>query len=695
MRRIAGALRGDFAIAAHPAWGYGLLCALGICLPLVAGVVTGHVREGAVMALGGYLTVFGDAPGLPYGERARKLLLTAFMVTLGTGLGQLIQPWPWLAVVVVGLVAAAGAYWPVISVPSVLAVTLTYFAPSSTGPLVHMEIAAAGGLLATALLVALWPVRRLQPLREAFEEVGAALADLLVAAGRAPLSDESWESLRRRVVTAKDHAARAFSLYRVSQEDDRALERLLATLDRVFTETVALRVLRAAAVQADLDTGWTEELDGAVEALARALREAVALGGSAAVPEAMDAAGRFADRAELARRAAHAGEAPLPAAVLLAQVRRCLDRLGTAARSISQQAVEAVEVGPRLPRFGRPRKPMFSTGYHPLRLGLAVTLAMALMLLAHERYAKWFVVTVLVSLRPAYRDTVDRVTLRVLGTAVGAAGAAVVLAIAPGHVYLIVFIGACAVLGFAFKGASYGYWMIFSTPLSLMLSDFATPLDWGAAAARVTLTVAGGALALAFSRMLWPRGHRARLTARIVDTLERHAALARSLIDPDPAEVRAGISAAGDAAVRLSNSLDWLDKEPGGSAPQRLRDAVTAARRLRDNARVLLAVPEPVEESGPAATVLDMVADRLENVADAVRTGRPQARADDLDRVLDELGAHVDLLAARRLDEVAEGAADQMTEVRRGIRHAAAAQPALKGLSAEALRLASLTAPRR
>lgn len=695
MRRITEALRGDFAIAGRPAWGYGLLCALGICLPLLSGVLLGHPREGAAMALGGYLTVFGDAPGLPYGERTRKLLTTALMITLGAGLGQLIQPWPWLAVVVVGLVAAAGAYWQVISIPSVLALALTYFAPPGTGVPVHMAITAAGGLLVTALLVVLWPVRRLQPLRAAFEEAGTALADLLVAAGRAPLSDESWEPLRHRAVTTRRDAARAFSLYRVSPEDDRALERLLTTFNRLFQETVALRVLRAAAVQADLGAEWTEDLHTAVEALARALREAVTLGGSAAVPEAMDAIARFGGRVAEIRRAAHVGEAPLPPAVLLGQIRRCLDRIGTAVRSMSQQAVEAVEVGPRLPRFHRLRKPVFSTGHHPVRLGLAVTTAMALMLLAHEHYAKWFVVTVIVSLRPAYRDTVDRVTLRVLGTAVGAVGAAAVLAIAPGHLYLVVFIGICAVLGFAFRGASYGWWTIFSTPLSLMLSDFTMPLDWGAAAARVALTVAGGALALFSARLLWPRGHRARLTGGIVDTLERHAALVRSLIDQDPDVVRSRISSAADAAGRLTESLDRLDKEPGGSAPQRLRDAVTAARRLRDNALALFAVPAPAEDSGPTVTVLDMVADRLENVAEAARTGRPEAPSDDLDRVLDDLGAHVDLLAARRLDEVTEGDPDRMTGIRREIMHAAAAQPTLRGLSTEALRLASLTAPRR
>ncbi|WP_406319294.1 FUSC family protein [Streptosporangium sp. NBC_01639] len=695
MRKIAEALRGDFVISHRPAWGYGLLCALGICLPLLLGVVLGHVPQGAAMALGGYLTIFGDAPGLPYGERTRKLLVATLMVTLGTGLGALIQPYPWPAVAVVGLAAMAGAYWPMISISSVLAVVLSYFAPSSMSAPAHMGVAAAGGLLMTLLLVGLWPVRRLRPLREAFEEAGEALADLLEAVGQDRLSDEGWEELRRRAVTARDGAARAFSLYWVSEEDSRALDRLLATLTRIFHETVALRVLRAAAVQTDIRTEWTAELDEAVLALARALREAMTAGDSAAVPEALGAMGRFAERVEEIRLSAHAGGAPLPAAVLLGQIRRCLDRIGTAVRSVAQRAVEGVEVGPRLPRFGRLRKPVFSSGPHPLRLGLAVTLAMALMLLAHEHYAKWFVVTVIVGLRPAYRDTVERVVLRATGTAVGATGAAVVLAVAPGQSYLIVFITVCAALGFAFRGASYGYWMVFATPLSLMLSDFSLRLDWAAAAVRVVLTIAGGALALVFARLLWPRGQRAELTGRAVAMLEEHAALVRSLIDQDPDEVRARSFSAGEAAGRFSDSLDRLDKEPGGSAPRRLRDAVAAARRLRDNALALFALPPPGEESGPAATVLDMVADRLENVAEAVGTDRPEAPADDLDAILDELGAHVDVLTERRLDEVAEGAADEMTGVRRGIRHAAAAQPALRGLSAEALRLASLIAPRR
>ncbi|WP_436758671.1 FUSC family protein [Streptosporangium sp. V21-05] len=716
MRGLTGALRADFRLSGRPAWGYGLLCAVVICLPLMLGVLLGHLQMGASVALGGYLTLFGDAPGRPYGDRVRGLLVTTTAVTLGVGLGALIQAGPPpVAVVVVGLVAAAGVYWPALGTPAVLSVTLAYFALPGMGVPLHMGVTAAGGLLAVLVVVAVWPVRRLRPLRRAVEEAGTALADLLAAGGRAPLADESWEPLRQRAVTALKDLDRALSLHRISVEDDRSPERLPATLTRVFQQTIALRVLRAAAVEAGIGTEWVRELDEAVGALARALREAALLGGSSEIPEALAAIGRFADRVDEIRATARAGGAPLPAAVLVGQVRQGVDRIAMAVRSVARQATEGVEVGPRLPRFVRPRRPAVSEGHHPVRVGLAVITAMTLMALVHEHYAKWFVVTVAVSLRPAYRDTVERVLLRVLGTAVGAVAAAVVLAVAPGHLYLTLFISVCAALGFALRGSGYGYWAIFSTPLSLMLSDFSLPLDWGAAAARVGLTVAGGAVALVFARLLWPRGHRARLTTRIAEMLDSHAVLVRSLIDRDPAQMDARSFAAADAAGRLADSLDLLDKEPGGSAPRRLRESLTAAGRLRDNALALLAVPPPEEGAGPTVTVLDLVADRLEKVAEAVRTEEAGVPPDDLDAVLDELGAYVDALAARRLDELAELAelaepaepadpadpadpredvADRMTGLRRRVRHAAAAQPALRGLGAEAIRLAALTTPR-
>ena len=171
----------------------------------------------------------------------------------------------------------------------------------------------------------------------------------------------------------------------------------------------------------------------------------------------------------------------------------------------------------------------------------------------------------------------------------------------------------------------------------------------------MALTVAGGALALLFARLLWPRENRALLTGRIVDMLEKHAALVRSLTDQGPDEVRAKVDSAADAADRLSRvpgpvgqgargqrAAETQGRGDGGpeAAGQRAHAARGAAAR---------------RGAGPTVTVLDMVADRLERVAEAVRAERPEAPPDDLDSVLDELGAHVDGLAARRMDEAGRG----------------------------------------
>ena len=83
-----------------------------------------------------------------------------------------------------------------------------------------MAVTAAGGLLVTLLVVVVWPVRRLQPLHRALRKAGTAVADLLEAseARTLALGRELGGCCAPGGHRAND-AARAFSLYRVSDED--------------------------------------------------------------------------------------------------------------------------------------------------------------------------------------------------------------------------------------------------------------------------------------------------------------------------------------------------------------------------------------------------------------------------------------------------------------------------------------------
>src|SRR4051812_50157971 len=76
---------------------YGLVSAIGVAAPLLAGVLTGHTAMSVLVALGAFYVALA-APGGPYGARARALLVTVAVVTVFTWLGGSLSGHPWLAV---------------------------------------------------------------------------------------------------------------------------------------------------------------------------------------------------------------------------------------------------------------------------------------------------------------------------------------------------------------------------------------------------------------------------------------------------------------------------------------------------------------------------------------------------------------------------------------------------------------------
>jgi uncharacterized membrane protein YccC len=552
------------------------------------------------------------------------------------------------------------------------------------------------------LALALWPVRRLDPLKAALDDAVQAMAGMLDGLA---LPDKEWAGLRERGSKALATAGTASAAFGSVDETGRSAEAYVQALVRIFHETVALRALRAAAGE---EQG---EIDDVVGTLSAALRE------SGGVREALAVTAEFAER--LAARRPDGDPAALRRGAVLGQVRRCLDRIAVAVRAVGLLAAEGVRPPGRLPHRLAWKAPPAGSGLeHAGRLGIAAAVAMALMLGVHEQYGKWFVFTVLLALRPSYGDTVERVVLRVAGTVLGAAGAALILAAVPGPYTIVGTVLVFATAGFALREVSYGYWSVFATPLAMMLADFSMPLDWEAAGFRLALTAGGGLLALVAARMLWPRGQAGRLRGLTGELLREHARLVHTLAEFDLDRVAERTEAAGLAADRLSEALDKLDKEPGGSAPAELRESVTLARKLRDDAMLLGAVlrgaapcsdanaavlrdAEPGPDASAAvpdatvgvpdatagvpdatAGVLDAVADRLAAVGQAVRGCERAPEADAFESELAQVAGEVSSL----LEEAGAGG---VTAVRRRLRQAVTAHPALRSLCTDALDLAA------
>ncbi|MEV0200320.1 FUSC family protein [Nonomuraea sp. NPDC050691] len=753
MRGAARALREGFALPARPPWGYGLLCGVAVSGPLFAGVTAGVPHGGAFVALGAYLTAFGDMYGKPYAQRAWNLVVKLVLVPAGMALGMLVGPYPWWGAVAIGLVAAA-ARWRIVGTPPAIAAVLGFYLHVPVGPSGPLEMA-LGAAWFFVLAMAPWPVRRLDPLHEALSGARESLASMLDGVD---LDDAGWGKRRERAAKALEAAATASAAFHAGEDNARSSDAYVRTLVRVFVETVALRRLRAQA--ADQDRRRIEEvvraraeedrrgIDGVVRALTVALRTKT----PEDVEAALAAAAAFGEYVGEQRARAGADPVSLRRMAVLGQVRRSLDRIGVGVRGVGVFAARGIRVPAVVARAWRPVvwRPFWQGGHgwwrparlrrawrraarsprrawqalkaggaaeHLGRLGIAVTAAMLLMIGTHEVYGKWFVITVMLALRSTYGDTVERVVLRVAGTVLGAAVAAVILAAVPGPYTIAATVLVFATVGYALREVSYGYWMVFATPLAMMLADFSTPLDWRAAGARLLLTAGGGLLALAAGRLLWPRNERGRLRTRTAELLEQHAALVGAVAERDLDAVLGHADAAGQAADALTASLDKLGKEPGGRVPQELREAVTAARRLRDDALVVASVLRGSEVGSDATVaVLDAVADRLAAVAETVRSGEPPPEADELEERLAELAGEVSSImkeavareAAQEAAETAQQTAEASQEtaevskegagkppaggdasaVRRQLRLTVTAHPALRSLCSDALELA-------
>ena len=77
-------------------------------------------------------------------------------------------------------------------------------------------------------------------------------------------------------------------------------------------------------------------------------------------------------------------------------------------------------------------------------------------------------------MRHTYGETASLVVQQVAGSTAGAVLGAVLLALAPDELALVAVIFGLALVAYALGSVSHAVWMTFSTPLIMMLVDYAT-----------------------------------------------------------------------------------------------------------------------------------------------------------------------------------------------------------------------------
>ncbi|GAA0968667.1 FUSC family protein [Acrocarpospora macrocephala] len=720
--------------------GFGLVAGASVVIPLVVGVAVGHPVDGGVVGIGAWLVAV-RANADPPGVRAVAMLAGVLSLAFGTVLGVVVIDREWLLIPVAPLVAGAGILWPLVGSTAALALLITAANPLPMYPAEHLGLQLLGGLLAAVLITLPWSWRRTRPLPATLGEAAEELAVLI----ESTMSD-SWDSQRVRASSVLQTARTACARHRWERRS-REAEQVTVALRRIFYEAVALHdLVGAVAREVPPDRVGLSELVESLAASVRSLFQPAEKVESIDFGARIDAlrGERPGDERELLglvllRQIAHvadriregvaesrSGVRSLTGTVMVipqlpewpgARKRRPSSDSGLPGMRSGDSAAEGLWPSDRQSadqdvlgssHSGPPgMPPVDSTGgvpavtsrimprvslddpdvRHSLRVGLGTVVACVAIVVFEPLHAQWLALTVLLTIQPTYGETLAKVWARILGSVIGGLAAALVLLIAPGDWVRVVMVGVAAMLAFGLVAVHYAYWATFMTMCVLLLIDFQTPLSPDAAAIRVGLTVCGAMIALACTRLLWPRGEAVRLAERVARLLESHAEAARMVADvsrgnrPERLAVER-IHVAAREAEAVAQSVSSIAYEPGVVPPQHVDEVLDTARRIRDDLMTVTTVlREDPGEVGPAPGVLDAVADRLATGAEAVRIGEPYQSGGDVDSRLADLGGWLGKLADRRLDELAADPADSRTRVRRALLHAAATDQALRALS--------------
>ena len=293
-----------------------------------------------------------------------------------------------------------------------------------------------------------------------------------------------------------------------------------------------------------------------------------------------------------------------------------------------------------------------------LRLVLCMTIAeIARQLLPIER-PYWVLLTVAIVLKPDFGSVFTRAVQRGAGTLLGVLIGSLLLSVLPGDGWVVAAMAVGAGLLPWARGANFGLFSVFQTPVIILLLDLAVPGGPELVGARLVDTLIGCAIVLVAGYLIWPQTWRApldealRAAALALDDFvgaafggdptvrrrarrrayraltELHTQLQRRLAEPPPISTRA--AAWWPVIVQLERTADAVTEaviavRHGGEAPDGAQVAVLrrALRELEDDVR---AHRPPDDAEIHADGVLAPVAREVDAARRLVRDAAPGRR---------------------------------------------------------------------
>ena len=566
---------------------------IGVLLPLVAGFALNMPRGGVVVASGALNVAYSDRSD-PYAQRAKRMLSSSVLCALGVLLGALSGNHNAAAVVIAtlwafaaGMFVAAGTTAADLGVISL--VTLMIYAAQPLTPeqaVISSALALGGGLLQTALSVALWPVQRYEPERRAL----ATLFLELARAAEQPLSAASAPPATIHSTQAQEALSGLDSETSVEAVRYRALlsqaERLRLTL--LILSRLHLRMQRERSKYSGVQilADYLKKAGQALQEIGGSLTSGITSGACKEILATSEAYTLLfrqeTDSLPPSFLAAVAKDARFQMDALNGQLRAALDLAANATPTGQAEFAKQQAQQPWWLRFSgvlatlRANLNLQSSVFrHAIRLATMVALGNSLERAFYWHRSYWLPMTIVLVLKPEFTTTFTRGVLRIGGTILGLFLATALFHFVPGTVTLQIILIFVFTLLLRWVGpANYGIFAVAISALVVFLIAITGVSPKEVIWARGINTAAGGALAL-LAYWIWPTWERTQTSERIAEMLDAYRRYFRILAEtytgngPGSADELDRVRLdARMARTNLEASIERLGAEPGTTPEQ-------------------------------------------------------------------------------------------------------------------------------
>jgi len=566
---------------------------IGVLLPLVAGFALNMPRGGVVVASGALNVAYSDGSD-PYAQRAKRMLSSSVLCALAVLFGALSGSHNAAAVIIAtlwafaaGMLVAAGTTAADLGVISLVTLLIYAAQPLTTHQaLISSALALGGGLLQTALSVALWPVRRYEPERRALANFFLDLA----RNAEQPLSATSAPP--GTIQSAQAHEALS-GLDRETSIEAVRYRALLTQAERIrlsllMLSRLHLRMQRESPIHFGVQIlgDYLKKAAQALQAIGDSLISGIPAEGCKEILAACEALTHRL-RQETSSLppsflAAVANDARFQMDALNGQLRAALD-LAANATPTGQAAFAKVEAQqPWSLRFSglmaalRANLNLQSSVFrHAIRLAALVALGNSLERAFYWHRSYWLPMTIVLVLKPEFTTTFSRGLLRIGGTIVGLFLATALFRFLPDTVTVQLVLIFLFTLLLRWVGpANYGIFAVAVSALVVLLIAITGISPKEVIWARGINTAAGGALALLAYR-IWPTWERTMVSERIAEMLDAYREYFHSLAESYARNETSGAReldrvrlGARMARTNLEASIDRIGAEPGATAEQ-------------------------------------------------------------------------------------------------------------------------------